>query len=596
MASSAATVIELDTGTAGIPWELLDNQAHGEGNAPWAIRTRLLRKLKTPPGSAAVRDASADDDILVIGDPACDRTKYPKLYGARREAAAVIETLRRSLSDSKVDSLVSDDDDDSFPNARAVVNATLKKAWRIVHIAGHGDPPSDADARGVVLTDDLFLGPTEIGALRHIPELVFVNCCYLARAAEEQFLKQTNYDRARFASGVAESLIKAGVRCVVAAGWAVDDGAAEAFATTFYAKLGDGETFLKAVAAARKAAWARGGNTWAAYQCYGDPDWRYRRETQDAQRPAPPPDPAQEFASIASASALVLALETLAVKSEFQHADSAAQADRLRYLQETYALFWSDNGQVAEAFGNAWAQAGDFEEAVGWYEQARTAADGTSPLTAIEQLANLKVRIASAKVAGANAAEAAVQAAARKDITEAMSLLDILLAVGPTLERESLYGSAYKRLAYIEAIAGNDAAETAAITSMMEHYTAAERIARKKQEENPATIENVFYPAMNRIAAQLALQGGTEHVAKLDGDTLKAVRDSMLAMPPDFWSVVGQSELKMYEALSAGTLEQQLQAVSADFEAQHARVSARKRWMTVHDNAAFVLKKYQSGG
>ena len=36
---------------------------------------------------------------------------------------------------------------------------------------------------------------------------------------------------------MAEALIKIGVRCVVAAGWAIDDEAAHVFATTFYSKL-----------------------------------------------------------------------------------------------------------------------------------------------------------------------------------------------------------------------------------------------------------------------------------------------------------------------------------------------------------------------
>ena len=38
-------------------------------------------------------------------------------------------------------------------------------------------------------------------------------------------LLNTRYDRAEFASGVAGALIAIGVRCVVAAGWAVDDDA-----------------------------------------------------------------------------------------------------------------------------------------------------------------------------------------------------------------------------------------------------------------------------------------------------------------------------------------------------------------------------------
>ena len=303
-----------------------------------------------------------------------------------------------------------------------------------MHIAGHGVPPArTASPAASCCRTARSSAPTEIAACGTVPELVFVNCCHLARADAGAVAEATSYDRAEFASGVAGALIAIGVRCVIAAGWAVDDDGGHGCSP----RRSTGQLLRRKPIHRRRRRGAPGSvrqssrrsNTWAAYSATAIPTGRYRRETQDAQRPDAFPDPAQEFASIASASALVLALETLAVKSEFQHADSAAQADRLRYLQETYARFWSDNGQVAEAFGNAWAKAGDFEEAVGGYEQARTAADGTSPLTAIEQLANLKVRIASARAAGANAAEAAVQAAARKDITEAMSLLDILLAV-----------------------------------------------------------------------------------------------------------------------------------------------------------------------
>ena len=74
MGSSSATVIQLDSGTAAIPWELLDSVTpDGGDDRPWAIRTKLLRKLRTDGSVGVVNDASADDSVLVIGDPACDR-------------------------------------------------------------------------------------------------------------------------------------------------------------------------------------------------------------------------------------------------------------------------------------------------------------------------------------------------------------------------------------------------------------------------------------------------------------------------------------------------------------------------------------------
>src|SRR6185295_19115341 len=112
------------------------------------------------------------------------------------------------------------------------------RPWRIVHIAGHGELPSEnGTAGGVVLSTGTFLGPDEIATMRVVPELVFVNCCHLAARSVDQLLAADapqGYDRVAFASGVAEALIKIGVRCVIAAGWAVDDVAAGTFATTFY--------------------------------------------------------------------------------------------------------------------------------------------------------------------------------------------------------------------------------------------------------------------------------------------------------------------------------------------------------------------------
>ena len=154
----------------------------------------------------------------------------------------------------------------------------MKEPWGIIHIAGHGEPPvtigQRTEPRGVVLSGGSFLGPREISATRVKPELVFVNCCHLATDDPNRLLKTIYYDRAQFASGVAHALIKGGVRCVIAAGWAVDDNTASVFAKAFYTALLGGVRFIDAVAAARESAYARGGNTWAAYQCYGDPDWR----------------------------------------------------------------------------------------------------------------------------------------------------------------------------------------------------------------------------------------------------------------------------------------------------------------------------------
>ena len=364
LGGSTDTQIEVDRGTAGIPWELLDVRRAGSSDPrPWAIRTKLLRKLRTATFRDHVVDAGADDGVLVIGDPAVDRTKYPRLFGARREAMAVARALEGSAENRRyVRSVITPLDLTSpEPDAKTVINAVLEREWRIVHVAGHGEAPErlgekDGNPRGVVLSDGAFLGPREIECMRTVPELVFVNCCHLAGRNINQVLSPDQPTRAEFAAGVAEALISIGVRCVIAAGWAVDDDPANAFAASFYTALVNGCRFIDAVAQAREDARRLGGNTWAAYQCYGDPDWRYRPETGDAQRPTPPAD---EFAAVSSSNSLLLALETLAVRSEYQHADPEAQARKIRYLETAFGGLWGHIGAVAEAFGNAWRKSCD---------------------------------------------------------------------------------------------------------------------------------------------------------------------------------------------------------------------------------------------
>src|SRR5262245_8318449 len=133
-------------------------------------------------------DARREDRILVIGEPLCDPARYPRLPGALAEAKAVVETFKRRSID--VHSLIGDDTAGSGPDAQKVISTVIGGDWRIVHIAGHGELPEDLskdpckasrtpDPRGVVLSDGVYLGPREIGNMRVVPELVFVNCCHL---------------------------------------------------------------------------------------------------------------------------------------------------------------------------------------------------------------------------------------------------------------------------------------------------------------------------------------------------------------------------------------------------------------------------------
>ncbi len=574
-------LLELDDRTAPIPWELLETPDDGRGRAdprPWAIRCQLLRKLRKTNYRMAPRDAAAEDAVLVIGEPAVDAAKYGPLPGALAEAQAVAAQLTGpgALAADRVTALLNNDD------AASVIGALLARRYRVVHVAGHGEAGAHG---GVVLSGDTFLGPREIETMRTVPELVFVNCCHLAGRNATQTLAR-RLDRSAFAAGVADKLIEIGVRCVVAAGWAVEDGPAETFATTFYRELLAGATFVDAVGTAREAAWVDdpSGKTWAAYQCYGDPGWTFRASGGDAQTVRRPIG--DEYAGIASALDLALALEELAVQTRWSGAAAAAQLEKARHLEARFGALWGGMGAVAEAFGLAYAEAGDFAAAIAWYERAVQAEDGSASLKSHEQLENLRARLAWQTVAGL-APSAAELKAGRRRIQGAIARLQSLADRQPTVERLSLLGSACKRLAMLEQRAGDAAAARQALDAAAAAYEQAETLAAA------TASSELFYPALNRMALELVIHGRDKSWPRLDAARTQAARESLLRRAqsdPDFWSAVGQVEIELYAALAERRLAASSAAIADGYADIHARVSSAKPWRTVADQARFVLE------
>ena len=613
--------IELDPETAGIPWELLDtDNDNATDQRPWAIRIKLLRKLRIREFRDHVTDADADAYALVIGEPECPKD-YPRLYGARREALAVQTNLAgpSGLASDMVTALISADPSTVGADARTVINALFERPWRIVHIAGHGAPTGEGKPGGVVLSNGSFLGPDEIRNMRTVPELVFVNCCHLASGDAAQLL-QPNYDRAGFASGVAGALIAIGVRCVIAAGWAVDDDAATIFAETFYRSLLQRNRFIDAVAEARQEAYTQRPqvNTWGAYQCYGDPDWIFQRKA---------PDPnsltathREDYSGIGSATALKLALERIIVGAKFQGKKPEEQHDNLQTLEKLYGEKWGKNGSVAELFGIAFIEVGAVEKGVEWYERAVTAGDGTASMKAAEQLANVRGRLGWEMVDKAqryrdemrrrvdaapdkrNARTATNRALAEAEkklresiragtglVRESIELLKKLQAMKNALERESLVGSAYKRQALIDAAAGRRRQVERDLRQMKASYERARDIGR----DIGAT--DLYYPESNCLVADVALNAGSRNWPGFDVKLLKNVKQSLNGKKghdANFWTVVGAIEVRQYEALAAKKLNSERGPLERAYQDLHKRVTGTRMWGSVYDTAFLVFRTY----
>lgn len=571
LAGSTSLRLLLDPRTAAYPWEMFDVQRDdGQQDAePWGIQTRMLRKLRTEVFRENPRSATAGG-VLVIGEPQCPPDRYPPLPGAATEAREVAKVL-----DAKP--LLNGD-------ALAIANAVFDRSYSILHVAGHGDVIDGVG--GIVLSNGITFGANDIEKMRIVPDLAFINCCHLGRFATDPGKRRDPVPGGMpgFAANVAQKLIEIGVRCVVAAGWAVDDDAALIFARTFYRYIRNGRPFVEAVSEARRITHrdAPHSNTWAAYQCYGEPDWTYGPERGDDHRPRTPP-------RVASDVGLNLRLDTLAIEHQFSGRSVEDVRAELRSLQDNGNPAWFEQGEVAAGFGRAYGEIGDFEEAIRWYTAAMQAEDGSAGLRALEQLGNMRVRLGEKIHRGApkNAAE---HARALAVVEGGIELLKKAASIAATAERHSLLGSAYKRLAEILGF-GEDSRQ--ALETALGHYEAAEKAALTSGGD-------LFYPALNGLSIELRLRSrGDGSSRRFDPKRISAIRESIERKnrtDADFWSVVGRTELTVYEALDAGTLSQVAETAVAELRDTAKRVASQRKWDTVVFQMRVTLEDYLRAG
>jgi hypothetical protein len=340
-------------------------------------------------------------------------------------------------------------------DALKVINPLYQKPYRIVHIAAHGvfdERAADGRNRsGVVLSDGLLLTAAEIGQMEIVPDLVFLNCCHLAKLDA----RPVAYNR--LAYSIARELIEIGVRCVVAAGWAVDDEAAYTFADVFYQGiLHEKLQFGDAVFAARRETYRKHGGsfTWGAYQAYGDAGWRVdprdgagRRGRVDANFVSP-----EELID----SVRGIRTEIFQRRETMSKPAARSTAAQLRALLKRCPKNWVDNPVVSFELAETYAALGAefFEEACKLYNNAIAADDRARrvPITAIEQLANIESKLG--EIIGApELIDRAIERLHDLDKVVA-GIVDYesgqrveASSTKANIERQSLVGSAYKRKA-----------------------------------------------------------------------------------------------------------------------------------------------------
>lgn len=530
----------LDEYTANLPWEML--QADEE---PLALQVQMVRQFSSTTFRRRVT-TTISKTACVIANPATSQffIHYPSydpepnnkdsdkslisLEGATREGLAVADLLEKN--DYKVERcLPTVAEEVPSQTALDVFNILFKKPYRILMIAAHGDVglkgKDNKERTGVILSDGSLLTAAEISQMEEIPDLVFLNCCHLGDMSAS---KQPRPKRApsfnKLAYSLARELIEMGVRCVIAAGWAVDDAAACTFSTTFFEGfIEKNQPFGQAVYEARRQTRLlhEDLNTWGAYQAYGDPSFVLDPLTEK-KRAIPCQQQVSAYELQDYLTSIDVDMHQKARKYEFdslhteleQVAENLSNPDWLKAPEIQY--------QLAGLYGNVLPKG--FEAARSAYQIAIAEEDrnGKVPITALELLANLESRQAETLAFQATelkeddperlelfvrAKDLANTAIERLDgllkITKYVqtAAIDSPIGLNSNAERFALLGSAYKRLAIIllQADAKTWDKVEAVLKQSIEAY--------KRGEARELGARLKAYPLINRLQLAAILQG-----------------------------------------------------------------------------------------
>lgn len=291
-------IVEVDREMAEVNWEFLSDNREVSVDDPSknivALRTQLARQLRTsyspPPTPQPVVDTVIR--ALVIGDPG-DPESGDNLPGAREEAMVVARLLERRgvVVDLRIGAALGK----KRGKVSGIQPATLlevlhlmsRNRYDLLHYAGHGDfDPGNPSRVGWVFKDGL-LTPAELENMPHMPLLVVANACLSGRTSNTYASSSRSRHggpEAGLIASLADEFFRRGVFNYIGTAWEIDDEGAILFAdqlySTFFSNHGQsGETLGTSLCNARKALYRkqnRFGSLWAAYQHYGDPDFRLR--------------------------------------------------------------------------------------------------------------------------------------------------------------------------------------------------------------------------------------------------------------------------------------------------------------------------------
>ncbi|MFO0829846.1 MAG: CHAT domain-containing protein [Phycisphaerales bacterium] len=548
-------VLVVDPGAARYPWELL---ARASGGAPEALvrRVKVVRQLRTSTPRDAVVSATGRR-ALVIANP---KGVSPSLAGAEEEGGAIAECLRKASFTAEAS---------IAEGASRILQRFFRHDYVIMHVAAHGDfNERKPEESGVIIGEDSVLTAAMFRQLRATPELVFLNCCHLGKLGTPRGARTPG----QYAASVASALIDIGVRCVIVAGWEVDDAAAKLFAETFYGQFLRGVPFGDSVHAARAAVIDRftDSNTWGAYQCYGDPAFRLTSATSsDSEEAADRP-----FVSAAEALDYVDDVTAGAASAGNDEPERERLRARLREIEAKLSVVpeWEQDGRLLAARADAWAAVGDGDgegpislRAIDLYRRSLRADHAWPTVRAIEQLGNLLDREES-KWRGKDAARyerrkqricdgatAPVEKlAAQRGESLAERWMSAAEALGETPERHQIRAAQWKRLAETH---GDWDERAKGFRRAADEYKRAADLRRA----NGITFQR-YYPLAQYItlrwlssnARERGEFAASDELKELLADCRESIRTEIAESGRTFWAMASEIELDLIEGFGRG--------------------------------------------
>ncbi|MBC7874741.1 MAG: CHAT domain-containing protein [Ferruginibacter sp.] len=555
--SNLSWILEEDT--ASYPWELLHDAS--SGTRPFCVNAGMIRQLLIHDYRQKI-NAVTRETAFIVGDPNLEGF-VNQLPGANDEAKAV----HSMLLDKGYTAVLS-----LKEKAPEIIGKLFQDDYKIIHLAGHGIfNILSPEKSGMLIGNDLYLSTREISQMSSVPELVFVNCCFLGKTdGQAEALFQSRY---KLAANIGTQLIKIGVKVVIVAGWAVDDAAALEFTRIFYNSMFEGDCFGDAVKKARKRIYEEfpKTNTWGAYQCYGDPFYKFRDIAQ-ATKPRKYDFVIPEQAAIE--------LHNLGNRLDTSKDPSQKFIDSLRAISEAINRAEIISAEIIEKEAFIYAELREYDLAISKFETLLKMEQAGFSIATIERYCNVRAKKYIADYLNDGTNQKLILLQMNKVIQDLKGLLNL----SPTSERFSLLASAYKRKAMLSLI------KPQKINALIEaafYYNKAdaipEAIYKAYAKTNWLEIECILVLSDQHTWEQTVNTGKNEYKlpsADMAIDQLKNL-ESLLNTSPDamdYWNMMAKANIKLCMALlidSGAKYEMKWQDISETYHDTWVKAGSR---------------------